>query len=159
MVTPHIKESVMLVKNDCLLENWYGCHQDAAFCEKYYNDLVACGCGDKADIILDAYANREVSEKHGASFFDCTLQERARNAWEDIVCGEGKVDGLPIGYEDDGSIWNYTEKEVKGMYRVDVMDSDDKVIESLGFTYKEEAESVAEAIENLTDYYASVEEN
>lgn len=73
-VTPHIKESSMLVKNECLLENWYGSHQDAAFCEKHYNDLVSCGCKDKADIILDAYANREVAEKHGASFFDCALQ-------------------------------------------------------------------------------------
>lgn len=158
-VTPYIKENDMLVKNDCLLENWYGAHQGAAFCEKYYGDLVACGCKDKADIILAAYDNYTTAEDHGMSGLDCDLQERARDAWEDIVYGEGKVDGLPIGYEDDGSVWNYIEKEVKGIYRVNVMDSDNKVIESLGFTYKEEAESVAEAIENLTDYYVSVEEN
>lgn len=150
----------MLVKHECLMKNWYGAHQDAAFCAEYYNDLIVCGCNDKADIILNAYSNYLASEKQGAmSGLDWHLQERARDAWEDIMSGQGKVDGLVIGNEDDGSIWNYIEKEIKGMYRVDVINSEGEVIESLGFTYKEEAESVAEAIENLTDYYATVEEN
>lgn len=90
---------------EVLLENHYGSHQPAVFCEQWQAELEEQALADAAQIILDAdhavsvlYDNSNDPQLDGVDV--ARLTERAYCAWEKILEHFIPAEGYHLGYLD-----------------------------------------------------------
>lgn len=91
---------------EVILENHYGSHQPAVFCEKYISNLTEQGLGDEAQVILEAdravsvlYDDPHSPELDGVDV--ASLTEQATCAWETILEAFIPEPGYRLGYLPD----------------------------------------------------------
>lgn len=94
-----------------VLENHYGSHQPAVFCEQFEAELEEQGLSDKAEIIIRSdyltdvlYYEEDKSELEGVDH--AALSERASCAWMDILDKFVPEEGFHLGYMPDSqALW------------------------------------------------------
>lgn len=80
-----------------ILENHYGCHQSAVFCEQFRDELIAQDLSEEAALILAA--DREVMDK-GYSM----QSDEATEAWSDILEKFIPEEGYHLDYLPDDQV-------------------------------------------------------
>lgn len=95
----------MSCEPEVILENYYGSHQPAVFCENYILNLAEQALDHEAQIILEAdrvvsvlYDNPNSPELAGVDV--ARLTERANCAWERILERFIPEEGWHLGYLD-----------------------------------------------------------
>lgn len=98
----------MSCEPEVILDNYYGSHQPAVFCENFRQALANQGLDEEAQIIVDAdraasvlYDDPDLSAE---AFAD--LLEQAVWAWETILERFIPEEGYHLGYmPDDQALW------------------------------------------------------